>query len=90
MLLFSKKVALRGISGSGMRLLIRSLSHNRNSKGFDHTKSDAPVWWHDEISIAENSWAHCCAGIERERFGANDDQRRRRDLSVSDLLKMVR
>ena len=52
MLLFSKKVALPGISGSGMRLLIRSLSHNRNSKGFDHTKSNAPVWWHDEISIA--------------------------------------
>src|SRR4029077_8012091 len=71
------------------------LSHKRNSKDFDRLKSDAAVSLHDETSPAQRqtSWAaprarpRVCGG---DGVRTDDDQRRRRNLSISDLLKMVR
>ena len=64
------------------------MSHKRNSKGFDRLNRRAAISLHDETT--KNSWANDRLGIERERVGANDDQRRRRDVPVSNLLEMVR
>jgi hypothetical protein len=73
--------------GSAASALPVSLSHKRNSKDFDQLNRHAAVLSHDQTT--KNSWANYRVGIERERFGADDDQRRRCDVSVSDLLKMV-
>ncbi len=66
------------------------LSHKRNSKDFDRANRPAAISSHDEIPKIDDSWANNSAGIRRERFSADGDQRRGRDVSVSDLLKVVR
>src|SRR5439155_22657956 len=64
------------------------LSHKRNSKNFDQLNRPAAISSHDETT--KNSRASGRVGIERERIGADDDQRRGRNVSVSDLLEVVR
>src|SRR5439155_9431900 len=64
------------------------LSHKRNSKDFDQLNRLAAILSHDQTT--RNSWANDRVGIERERIGADDDQRRGRDVPVSDLLEVVR
>src|SRR6266480_2403884 len=64
------------------------LSHKRNSKGFDRSNGAAATSSHDQTT--ENSWANDRVGIKRERFSADDDQWCGGDVSISDLLKMVR
>jgi hypothetical protein len=70
--------------------LQRFLSHKRNSKGFDRLNRGAAISLHDEIVQIENSprtYNRIWTG--RYSFGADDDQRRGRDVSVSDLLEVV-
>src|SRR5438094_7693575 len=64
------------------------MSHKRNSKGFDRVNRPAATSSHDQTT--ENSWANDRVGIKRERFSADDDQWCGGDVSISDLLKMVR
>src|SRR6266566_5472158 len=64
------------------------LSHKRNSKGFDRSNGAAATSSHDQTT--KNSWANDRVGIKRERFSADDDQWCGGDVSISDLLKMVR
>src|SRR2546429_3284751 len=67
------------------------LSHKRNSKGFDQLNRPTAISSHDEILQIENPpWTHNRIWTECDGVGANDDQRRRRDVSVSDLLEVVR
>ena len=75
------------LSHSGFVIL--ALSHKRNSKGFDRQNRRAATSSHDEIPHTNVSWADNRSRAEHERIGANDDQRRGRDLSVADLLEMV-
>src|SRR6266513_528862 len=63
-------------------------SHKRNSKNFNHLNWPAASSSHDQNT--KNSWANDRAGIERERVGADDDQWRRRDVSIPDLFQVVR
>lgn len=65
------------------------LSHKRNSKGFDRLNRGAATSSHDEIPQTNISWAGNRSWTERKRFGADDDQRRGCDVSVSDLLEVV-
>ena len=65
--------------------VILALSHKRNSKGFDRRNRCAALSSYDETPQANASFTGNCARIERKRFGANDDQRRGRDVPVSDL-----
>ena len=66
-------------------------SHKRNSKDFDRRVAAAAILPHDNQQIR---WRFLRVNIDRgvsaHSFGADDDQRRGRDVSVSDLLKMVR
>src|SRR5438093_2286152 len=64
------------------------LSHKRNSKGFDRSNRPAATSSHDQTT--KNSWANDRVGIKRERISTDDDQRRRGDVSISNILKMVR
>src|SRR5690242_8745989 len=67
------------------------LSHKRNSKGFDHLNWPAAISMHEQfLSLQNPSWAHDRVRVERERFCADDDQWRGRDVSVSNLLEVVR
>jgi hypothetical protein len=66
-----------------------ALSHKRNSKGFDRSNRRAATSSHDETSQTHISWTRNRVRLKRNSFGANDDQRGGRDLSVSDLLEMV-
>src|SRR6266566_1937107 len=67
------------------------LSHKRNSKGFDQLNRPTAISSHDEILQIENPpRTHNRIWTECDGVGANDDQRRRRDVSVSDLLEVVR
>ena len=65
----------------------KPLSHKRNSKDFDQLKPRAALSLHDEAT--KNFWPHDRARVERERLGADDDQRRGRDVPVSDLFQVV-
>src|SRR6266436_7881331 len=67
------------------------LSHKRNSKDFDRLNWPAAISLHDQILHIENSsWAHNRVWTQRDSIGADDDKRRRCNVSVSDLLEMVR
>src|SRR6266496_1455927 len=67
------------------------LSHKRNSKDFDQLNWPRPISLHDEILQNENpSWTHNRVWTQRDSIGADDDKRRRCNVSVSDLLKVVR
>jgi hypothetical protein len=70
------------------------LSHKRNSKGFDQPNRPAPISSHDEILQIKNPpWTHHRFGCRirgSDCFGTNDDQWRGRDVSVSNLLEVVR
>ena len=65
------------------------LSQNRNSKRFDRRKRDAAPLSHEEALYLSDSWADNRVWLKRDGVGANDDQRRRRDVPISDLLEVV-
>ena len=79
--------AFRSLSHSCF--VIFALSHKRNSKAFDQQNRRAATSSHDEIPQTHIFWTRNCVRLKRNSFGANDDQRGGRDLSVSDLLEMV-
>src|SRR6476660_8398294 len=66
-------------------------SHKRNSKHFDRLNRAAAISSHDEILQIENpSWADSLVWAEHHCSRADDDQRCGGDVSVSDLLQVVR
>src|SRR5213592_1890130 len=70
------------------------LSHKRNSKGFDQLNLPTAISSHDEILQIENPpWTHNRIWSRvrgSDGVGANDGQRRWRDVPVPDLLEVVR
>jgi hypothetical protein len=75
---------------SDLCFVIFGLSHKRNSKAFDQRNRRAATSSHDETPQTHISWTRNRVRLKRNSFGANDDQRGGRDLSVSDLLEVVR
>ena len=65
------------------------LSHKRNSKGFDQRNRRGATSSRDEILPTNTSWTDNRSGTEHKRFGADDDQRRGRNVPVSDLFEVV-
>jgi hypothetical protein len=74
-----------------MEQLIPPLSQKRNSKRFDRRVTAAAISLHDNQQIG---WRflqfNIDDGLSAHGFGADDDQRRGRNVSLSGLLKMVR
>src|SRR2546421_7021124 len=68
------------------------LSHKRNSKHFDRLNSSAALSSHDENPRTDRQISRPTdrIGSKRDRFRSNDDERRGRDVPLSDLLKVVR
>ena len=85
-----RHLSIRASSAFVIRASSFRLSHKRNSKGFDRLNRRAAISLHDETPKTEDPWVSTSAGTKRERIGANDDQWRGRDLSVPDLLEVVR